>query len=406
MNNEKKYIPVNCWNCGTMNNFVLTKSCVKCNRYLKLSENRENGSNLHSDSILDNPVAKSTLIAAGIFVVFLTAGLLLNKGLPSSLDNLLDFSTSGEKTGDKSDASSVKKNLFADKLNKTYVPLKKGNLSSSSWYKNSWWSYVRKYPTIRQIFEKNREASGKMLTGEDIQSVYLTANISAATTRCFDAYCENNVIDPNTYSNPTLSFDTLNDYLNKSYIKVGEAQVFVDKSGKFFRIAKTSNAEASQIKNVQVKEVFNGLDAWKQTITYDADGANPVENFEKLDYEKTNALKKEMQAILKNSSFDNDAEVLGIADVGEGTSFVVKSKEQDKTLYFDTVSGLMTREDKDDLTIFFADFRMLNESMTPYLIYFRKGLPSHDTFSWIRLEVSEWKLNSEQDNSIFTKPEK
>lgn len=427
MENYRKYIPVTCWKCGKMNNSAVTQICNGCGIYLKTPASGERGSNLHNDSIFENSAVRSGLISGAIFIACI--GLLIflynYKSSPASV-------ASSSANSSKPSLAPIDPSQIADV--KKFRSMT-AEMPSNGWYKKSFWSYIYEYPTAEQIFAKNIEVSGKPISIETIQSIFVAGSFSLAVTNveshfetCYNTggYYHRNKEEfsaspsllaiVSTLGTEKVGCDTLEDSLNKPYYQFANVEIFADKSGKSLKHAKVLDGKNLSKVVAETKEAFNENKGWKQTLQYNGFGNMVSNQVSDLNGDEISDLKKNLKDIWINNYTAANRKVTGLAKMGFKTAYVLETNSEDsETLYFDAVSGLLLRADRGDLTIFFDDYRDFEGSKTPFMMYFRKddrnkssdfaAIPNF-TFTWLRFEISQWKLNDVIADSLFEKPQK
>jgi len=62
-------------------------------------------------------------------------------------------------------------------------------LPADSWYNQSWWSYISKYPSVRQIIQKSNETGGKIMSPQTARTFWISGKMSHAQGACFAQLC-------------------------------------------------------------------------------------------------------------------------------------------------------------------------------------------------------------------------
>lgn len=400
MENQRKYTPINCWKCGTMNNLALTQVCISCRCYLKLHNHGGSKSNLHNDSIMDNPVAKPALITAAVIALtILTAAFVVNyEGF--SLPDISYFGSSGSSSSEKTEPKKTQ--------------IKKVELPPTSWHKKSWWHYIRKYPTARQIIEKNTEVSGKPMSAENMSSIYIAGNISFAKGECYTKECrkKNSVsnFSPVTYNSSDekaeqKSLELADNFEIPNFKEMGKFEIFSNREGKSVRRINI-NLPTNEFNKAHITETFNGQKGWKRTVHFDLMGKTIRDTTEEQKTEDALQMKREITAVWAKDLSGISPDVKWLAKTGNDVHYVLEEKKGDgfsNYLYFDTVSGYLTRMDNEKFSIFFAGYRDFEGSKIPYKLYFRRQ-EAAGFYLWIELNVNDWMFNGVYEDSVFEKP--
>lgn len=85
---------------------------------------------------------------------------------------------------------------------------------------------------------------------------------------------------------------------------------------------------------------------------------------------------------------------------------MVTAKNRDgerETFYFDAVTGFLIKIDTPANSFFLEDYRPWGQGMLPYTVYLRQ--PEVGGFhTWIKIEISQWKIGEPIDDSVFAIP--
>ena len=191
----------------------------------------------------------------------------------------------------------------------------------------------------------------------------------------------------------------------REFKEVGMIETFVKKPAKSLRRIKI-NLRVDYVKSTEITEAFNQGAGWKETKKIDLQGklSNSVEDLDEIESAK---LKIDLDSVLLDSSFNsNDVEFQGVEKINDRITYVItklnKNQKQEK-LYFDSITGQMIKMSVEDMDMYFDNFKKNGNLTMPYTIYYKHKF-SNGAMSWMKLEVNEWKLNEEINDSMFEKP--
>jgi len=381
---RRTYIPVNCWKCDTLNNFALSKICQKCGCYLREYEQVRSSRNLQSNPFLEKLSVKSfvwilVIVISGISLV----------GLYRITSNPLYIGADPKTFNlkDKNAPSSLSENL---------------TLPHGNWYHANLWSYLFKYPSAKQILQRNIEVTGDAIKSEDVQSMAIKGDFSAARGECITQACANEIYNLSKVTVPVEELKT-SDVFERSYKDIGTMEIFVKKPDRSLRkisvIIPTEEAHKTEI-----TEVVNGMKAMKKTTYFNSLGEIKNTKTEDLNGKELTKIKDELTSMWKNASVSSgDMKFLGVRRVNSRIAYMLEHKKEGKPseiLYFDSVNGFLIKADREEFTMYFEDYKDYKGVKVPFLMYFKSG-EKGGFVSWVKFRINDWKINENIDDAVF-----
>lgn len=391
MEAPKAYIPIKCWKCKAQNNAAAVTVCRVCGAYLREAEAQESSL---SYGITDYPAFKAFLLIG--VVVLLAGGVIIYffRAKPQS-------------------------DIANGTVSKEIV------LPSTSWYNNSWWSYVSNSPSVRQILQKNEEANGRTPSLETERTLSLSGKMSRAIGTCFEQMCIDEMnrrmveqqrhmpqswrLPPNvlTKIGAEKKPETSDKYDQLTFSELGTLELLVKIPDRMVRKVTAINPNDESHRVVHISEFFNGVEGKRITDYFDALNNKVKSEVNIMDAQQVESARLE-QASLLGKDFDNykDMEFRGLEKVNDRVAFTVTANNRDglrEKFYFDAVTGYVIKIDTPVNSVYLDDYRPWGQGMVPYKIYFRQ--PELGGFhSWIKVEIAEWKMGDHIDDSVFEIP--
>jgi hypothetical protein len=393
MPNQPTYVPVNCWKCSTQNNAALSKICRSCGVYPRSGEDIFR-KDRYTDPISEHPGFKG-FIWSGLAVALMCAGMIYyykREGPPPELP-------------------------VAEMV----------ALPANSWYNQSWWSYISKYPSVKQIIQKNDEVSGNMPAPEIARTLSLSGRISEAQGRCFTQVCAGGGERPKPNwvkspygglirikNQPTVigpiqkpELEKLDKYDDLAFSEVGSVEVAAKLPGKIVKKARAKVPYGSTFRTVEVIEVFNGTTGRKTTDFIDEAGSKTSADVETMDQPKIERARAELASMWAwNFKEYTEMRFRGVEKVNDRVTFAVSSRNPEgmpETFHFDSVTGFVIKIDTIDFSTFLDNYRPYEKAVLPYTIHYRRPGTS-GSYLWIKFEVDGWKIGDYLDDSMFEIP--
>jgi hypothetical protein len=369
MQAEKNYIPINCWKCKAQNNAALNSVCRLCGCFLKSEAEAGLRSN-YTSSFSDNFAFRSLLLST-LAIVVVVAGLLYYYGHWSA-PNDRDLEMVAAVGPDAA-------------------------LPVNSWYRKSWWSYLRKHPTVDQILQKNDLIDGRTPTLEAAKTFTVSGKVSRADGDCYNAKCAADRKD----AAGTPPGEGADNWFENTYRESGKVEFSAKFPDRVMRKV-SGGAAGAQEKSPEVTEVFSGGSGSKTTRQPDGKAVT-----ESLSAEKVSDAKAELKSFLKKDLTGNSgARVRGTEKLNDRTVFAVTSRNKEgerETYYFDTVTGYLVKMDLKEFAIFFEDYRPNEGATVPFTLYYRRA-EKEGYYSWTKFEVESWKTGEYIDDAVFESP--
>lgn len=400
MENQQGYIAIFCWKCKAQNNFARTQVCRVCGCYLR-SDSETSLQSHYKANITDLPGFRNWVIAGAVFVTVISG--------------MIYFATR-------------KSTLSASVAAATTKPEDKKpdvELPANSWYNQSWWSYVRKHPSPEQIIKKAIEAGGKSLSPEIAKTLTITGKVAVAQGNCLTQSCGINqvmkkALDRSTFnggidygqrttivkppeSGPKPAPKSNEDFKAYDYIETGIIDVAAKMPDKIMRRVTSVTAPGSDSSSLEMREVFNGYSGSKITKYLDRNenllrASKDTKSFDQMAETRT-----ELELMWRTNFLkDKEFELRGVEKLNDSTVFAIVSKnkagERD-TLYFDSVSGYLSKMDTKGMSVYFDDYRPYEQAIMPYKMYYRKD--ENDMYVWMRVDIDSWKIGDFVDEAVF-----
>lgn len=409
MQNQNQYVPISCWKCNAQNNAAQHSICRVCGCYLR--EGTLTGSkNPYSGSITDYPAFRS-FIWTGVVLMVIAAGLyyVYNKfdAKPKVAASQLQPGMNGQMNTDGT--------------------MEDVTLPPDAWYNKSWWSYVSKTPSVKQILAKNNEANGKMLAPEVARTISISGKIWRAEKECFTAECWNKYeeqawnqrqrsdLDGRMVQVPAASSypqpgpggrPNNNAWRDRIYYEVGDVEVAAKIPDKSMRKASVT-APGATYPSTEVIEVFNGATGSKTIKQFDEAGKVTDSKVEVMDEGKIALMKLDMESMWKKDfSANRNQAVRGIEKLADRIVFAITSTNKQgepEVHYFDSVTGYLVKMDLKGFSVYMDDYKPYERAMVPYTMYYRRA-EGDGSYSWMKFEIKAWKIGDFIDDAVFQSP--
>lgn len=389
------YISVFCWKCKTQNNFAETKTCRQCGCYLKNYDSRQNVSSVFSESATESPIFRMFVITMAV-VVLVAAGY------------VIAFRKSGGEVASQPTAVEI----LPDGTIEPPV-----GLPADSWHRPSIWNLYRGAPTVREILEKNNRVTSQTLKPSDLQTISFTGTVSIAALGCQTEECfrqeqqqqaarqgaANGGFVPLSvpFNNPMRPKPS-DDFDKPDYTEAGDIEIYGKRPDKTFsRVVVNLNTRTAE-----TTEAFNGLSGWRRKEI--SDGEKIIESeIKALTEEELEALKLSAAAIWQNNSYAEETLTFSrLAKVNEKVHFVVRRKngEKTETLYFDAVSGFLTKVTSGETNCYLYPYADYSGVKFPSAIYYRMTDANSGKIQWMKIDNLEWVINEPIDDELFDRP--
>lgn len=383
-----KYTRVECWKCKMVFNWEKTKICTQCGcalRYYKKEEIRS----LKGDSFLGSSAARSFLMVVFVFAMLVGGFYYVIKNMDAA------------KT--KAAAGITEENIA---------------LPANGWYKSNLWNLYRELPTVDEILAKNAQATSKTLTVNNIQTLSLKGTISFADGNCVTDACAEKLAEAamrrdqmemsrfNGYQPQIIPKDgykipLLDDYDTPEYEEAGTLENHRKAPDKILR--KISVVVPKQTRKLETTEGFDGMTGWKKQYVSE-NGFTVTDRVSTLAGLELESLKSSVSA-LKSDYSSKSVKFSKVKKVKTEVNFVLENPGFEKTelIYFDAVSGLISKIESGDNTCYMVSYADYGELKLPSAMYFRT-VAETGFVVWMKVENIVWTINEPLDDSMFAKP--
>jgi hypothetical protein len=376
---QNQSIPVFCQRCNAQNNLAYTQVCWQCKAHLGMPGAQS--------APRSRPAAKRSVISkvfgfiSKLVLTVVVLGILGVAGFIFYQTNLKPHTN----------ASGVR----------DAAPL-----PDNSWYKPSIWNLYRQKPTVLEILEKNNQATSKTLKPSDIQTVSLRGTISFAFEGETPPAPQRPTYDlfDRSRGNPTPTpvvsrWEGTDDFTRFGFRPLGNFEGYKKGADKFLRKIRIRSQNLSK---TDVTEVFNGSAGWKEEVVVNLQGqikttvtdltGQQLEQFKGSTHGWGNYYTG------RDLAYSHNALVRG------EVHFVVKNNDPKAplTLYFDAVTGLLTKVEEGDVTCLLFPYSEHNEVSLPSTMYFRMATPE-GKMMWMKMDEIDWEMNQPIDDSLFEK---
>ena len=196
-------------------------------------------------------------------------------------------------------------------------------------------------------------------------------------------------------------------YKNLSFSEFGSIEVGAKIPDKIIKKAHARPLAGGPYRAIEIVEVFNGVAGRKTVDFYAADDKPAKSDVEVMDLQKVESARAELASLWASDFADHtDLRLRGIEKVNDRVAFAVASKNKKgmpETYFFDCVTGFVIKIETTELSTFLEDYRPYQQGMLPFAMYYRRPEPG-GYHSWIRFEVSEWKIGGYLDDAMFEIP--
>jgi hypothetical protein len=298
-------------------------------------------------------------------------------------------------------------------------------LPANSWYNSSLWSYVSGSPSVRQILRQNEEANGKTPSLEIARTLSFSGKMSSAVGTCFEQTCidqaKSRMIEqqrhtaqqfrlPNagtTYVEEINRPENSDKYDNLGFSELGKLELLVKLPDMMLKRATAINRSDDSHRRIEVSEFFNGMEGRRITDYFDALDNKVKSEVALMDAQQVETARLEQTSLL-GKDFDHykDMEFRGLEKVNDRVAFTVtatKPKGEPEKFIFDAVTGFVIKLDTPLNSVYFDNYRPWGEGKLPYTVYLRQSEPG-GFYSWIKIEIAEWKIGDAIDDSVFEIP--
>jgi hypothetical protein len=298
-------------------------------------------------------------------------------------------------------------------------------LPANSWYNSSLWSYVSGSPSVRQILRQNEEANGKTPSLETARTLSFSGKMSSAVGTCFEQTCidqaKSRMIEqqrhtaqqfrlPNagtTYVEEINRPENSDKYDNLGFSELGKLELLVKLPDMMLKRATAINRSDDSHRRIEVSEFFNGMEGRRITDYFDALDNKVKSEVALMDAQQVETARLEQTSLL-GKDFDHykDMEFRGLEKVNDRVAFTVTAtnpKGEPEKFFFDAVTGFVIKLDTPLNSVYFDNYRPWGEGKLPYTVYLRQSEPG-GFYSWIKIEIGEWKIGDAIDDSVFEIP--
>lgn len=196
-------------------------------------------------------------------------------------------------------------------------------------------------------------------------------------------------------------------YKNLSFSEFGSVEVGAKIPDKIVKKAHARPLAGGPYRAIEMVEVFNGVAGRKTVDFYAGDDKPAKSDVEAMDAQKVESARAELASLWASDFGDHtDLRLRGIEKVNDRVVFAVASKNKKgmpEIHFFNCVTGFVIKIETTELSTFLEDYRPYQQGMLPFAMYYRRPEPG-GYHSWIKFEVSEWKIGGYLDDSLFEIP--
>jgi hypothetical protein len=384
-----RYLRVECWKCKIVYNWEKTKICAQCGCALRFYK-KEDIRSLKGDSVLSSHLARSFLI-----VVFILATLV--GGFYYVVKNMEDA-----------------KNKAAAGIAEEQI-----ELPADGWHKSNLRNFYRELPTVDEILAKNNRATSKAApSSTNFQTLALKGSISFADGDCVTDLCADKIAEaamredqiemsrvngyqPRVFTKDQFKSKITDDYDLPEYQAAGVLEAYRKAPDKVLR--KMSVGVPRQTRKLETIEAFDGFTGWKKSLVSE-NRQTLSESVSILAGLELEALKNSVSA-LKNDYSSKTMKFARLKKVKNSVNFVLENLSFDKSelIYFDAVSGLITKIESGDNTCYLMSYAEYGDVKLPSVMYFRT-IAEDGYVVWMKVENIAWTINESLDDAMFAKP--
>ena len=399
-------ILIECWKCKTVNNWEQSKICHQCGCALKRYKS-EDVVTLRGDSFIGSTAFRS-LVYSALAVVLVVVGIsyTINVYKP--------------KTPEEEMISKIPE-----------VKIEEIALPANSWYKASIWNFYRQYPGIEEILDKNNQATSKTINPNDLQTLSFSGELSFADAGCASGICAEKLYqnslretssqdrtEPVPKSTPFVYMDEnqkkkkatewymvglTDNYNSFTFEEVGRMEASQKNPKKVFR--KVSVFRKNQNRQTENFEVYNGSRGWKKTLVYDKQQTfeNSVRELSGVELYEIN----KSATIWKKDYSSKTLSFLPPVIINNQVNFALRNNTDTKpeTIYFDAVTGLVTKIETSGATIYLSKYSSHNGVYLPSEMCYRTVGKDGNA---VLMKVNQiiWRINETIEDSLFEEPSK
>ena len=388
---QNRYKPVNCWKCGARNNFSQTRRCLQCGAALKLSSPRV-------DTPKRNPLDAALRFIIRTFLTIVIVSLLIVSGIKVYA-------------------------VYFEKKDAVELP-------PNAWHQPTLANWYRQRPTVQEIIEKNDQVTSTTLRPSDVKTLSAKGQMSIALGFCVTKECSSKEITDDWGNRLRERFNQKYSRTPKPRLKKpkeispGNPQISDDPSilefedfgeiemrrkgaNKLFRRSFITSKYLDE--RTETIEVFNGSAGWEEEIIYARDKItgetrDPIRrSVKELNGKALEDLKKSVTN-LGNDFTGKTFNYSHTAKINDNVHFALRvdGGETSEMLYFDAVTGLLTKTDAGEFNCLMFPYADYDGVKLPTNMYFRKQ-NEEGRMMWMRIENIEWQINQPLEDSIFEK---
>jgi hypothetical protein len=402
-------VMLECWRCKAVNDWEQSKICYQCGCALKRHKSEE-VKTLKGDSFIGSTAFRS-LIYSALAIVLIVIGIsfTINVYKPKTPEEELISKITEAKTEE--------------------IPL-----PENSWYKPRIWNFYRQYPNVEEILDKNNKATSKTISPNDLQTLSLSGKLSFADGGCANDVCAEKLYQEslrqessryygsaNPKSTPFVYVDEtkkkkdamsskkvglIDNYNSFPYEEVGRMEARQKMPNKIYR--QVFVRPKGQTSETEKTEVFNGLRGWKKTVVtdiYDRQKVleNSVKELSGVDLFELN----KSATVWKKDYSSKTLSFLKPVIINSQVNFVLQNNADTKpeTIYFDAVTGLITKIETSEMTVFSSKYSSHNGVYLPSEMCFRT-IGKDGNAILMKVEQIDWRINESIEDSIFDEPSK